>query len=463
MFFRKKEEPEIEEELAEEEEVQNSGAIYIILPVILQFVLGALVFLRSRNAAITYLYAMVPMLFVTAALGTYAYNRGSDMKLFTAMTCLASMGIALQITIEYVYHPVGAPYSAIKYAISLAIAVAFVAFYHLFRLLLNKSFTIWLMFALAAAVYIVLMVNGIDANGNGTTAWFTIGNLTVQLTDFIKVAAVMFYSALFSVKNKRDDRSILTISTLFFLMNLVGSVLIHELGSFFILYGLHLSVLYIFLPHSKMKRVYLLTVFITTIVLLAGAYMLYKILLPYAEAGTLNSFTALIWPIVKKVYLRFSITANLVNDPYGAGYQLLQGKRALWMSGFFGNTVNFVEIPVPDSDMAFISLVNSFGLPIGFLAVLLFAQILFSGGELSVSLLKKNRQDAVVVYGITVMLFAQAMFVILGSCNVIPLAGLPIPFLSRGFTYQSIVFCFSGLLLHLSEDNADPEGGVHEV
>ena len=133
------------------------------------------------------------------------------------------------------------------------------------------------------------------------------------------------------------------------------------------------------------------------------------------------------------------------------------------MSGFFGNTVNFVEIPVPDSDMAFISLVNSFGLPIGFLAVLLFAQILFSGGELSVSLLKKNRQDAVVVYGITVMLFAQAMFVILGSCNVIPLAGLPIPFLSRGFTYQSIVFCFGGLLLHLSEDNADPEGGVHEA
>ena len=190
--------------------------------------------------------------------------------------------------------------------------------------------------------------------------------------------------------------------------------------------------------------------------------MLYKILLPYAEAGTLNSFTALIWPIVKKVYLRFSITANLVNDPYGAGYQLLQGKRALWMSGLFGNTVNFVEIPVPDSDMAFISLVNSFGLPIGFLAVLLFAQILFSGGELSVSLLKRNRQDAVVVYGITVMLFAQAMFVILGSCNVIPLAGLPIPFLSRGFTYQSIVFCFGGLLLHLSEDN-EPEGGVYEA
>ena len=461
MLFRKKNEPEYEiTETAEEAEKTSSGASYIILPVILQFLLGALVFLHSRSAAVIYLYAMVPMLLVTAALGTYAYNRGSNMKLFTAIICLASIGIALQIIIEHLYVPVGAPYSAVKYAISLAIAAVFVAFYHLFRVLLNKSYTVWLMFIVTGAVYALLLFSGIDANGNGTTAWFTMGSLTIQLTDFVKVAAVMFYSALFSSETAQDEHRILTISTLFFLLNLVGSVLIHELGSFFILYGLHLSVLFIFLPHSKTKRIYLLTVFITTVALLAGAYMLYKILLPSAEAGTLNSVTALIWPIVKKVYLRFSITANLVNDPYGAGYQLLQGKRALWMSGLFGNTVNFSQIPVPDSDMAFISLINSFGLPLGFLAVLLFMIIMLSGGELSISLLKKNRQDAVVVFGITVMLFAQAMFVILGSCNVIPLAGLPIPFLSRGFTYQTIVFCFSGLLLHLSEDGTESEGGA---
>ena len=60
-----------------------------------------------------------------------------------------------------------------------------------------------------------------------------------------------------------------------------------------------------------------------------------------------------------------------------------------------------------------------------------------------------------VVYGVTVLLFAQAMLVILGSCNIIPLAGLPIPFLSRGGTYQTIVFCFAGLLLHMSEYGGD--------
>ena len=468
MLFGKKEEPEIEAGY-EEEETSDSGAGYIVAPVILQFILGALVFVHSRSAGVTYLYAMVPMLFLTALLGTYCYNRGSDMKLFAAFALLTSMGIALQILIDEIYTPVGDPFSALKFGIALALAFVMILFYEAFRRFLNKPYTVWIMFAGSVLVYIILLINGLDANGYGTTAWIRLGSLTIQLTDFVKLAAVMFYSSLFSSERKYSERGIIWISTAYLLINLAGSVLIHELGSFFILYGLHLTVLFIFLPHSKHKRIYLLIVFFSAVILLVSAYMLYKIMLPYAEAGTLNPVMSLIWPIVKKVYLRFSITANLVNDPYGAGYQLLQGKRALWMAGLFGNTVNFVQIPVPDSDMAFISLVNSFGLPMGFIAVFCFMRIMISGGKLSISLLAKDKQDAVVVFGVTVMLFAQAMFVILGSCNVIPLAGLPIPFLSRGFTYLTIVFFFSGLLLHLSETGDDDEetveygGEIHDA
>ncbi len=69
--------------------------------------------------------------------------------------------------------------------------------------------------------------------------------------------------------------------------------------------------------------------------------------------------------------------------------------------------------------------------------------------------LKKNPQDAVVAFGAAAMLFMQAIIVILGSCNIIPLTGLPIPFLSRGFTYQTITLCFAGILLKLSMENEE--------
>ena len=195
---------------------------------------------------------------------------------------------------------------------------------------------------------------------------------------------------------------------------------------------------------GKKKRIYLLTIAIATISAIVILFLLYKILAPSAAAGTLNGLTRILWPIVRKVYLRFSITANINSDPYGAGFQLFQGKRALWMSGLFGNTVNFTAIPVPESDMAFVTLVNSFGMPL---------QVGIRGSELSRRLILTDKQDAVVAYGATVLLFMQAMLVILGSCNIIPLAGLPIPFLSRGGTYQAIVFFFAGILLQMSERN----------
>ena len=73
-----------------------------------------------------------------------------------------------------------------------------------------------------------------------------------------------------------------------------------------------------------------------------------------------------------------------------------------------------------------------------------------SGSELALEKMHTSRAQAVAVYCMTVLICAQAAVVILGSCNLIPLAGLPIPYLSRGGTYQTIVLCFSGLLLYLS-------------
>lgn len=136
---------------------------------------------------------------------------------------------------------------------------------------------------------------------------------------------------------------------------------------------------------------------------------------------------------------------------------MLQGKKALWMGGFFGNTVNFSAIPVAESDMAFVALICTLGFPLAFFALIQLTRIAIHGGELARKLLPKEPQDAVVVFGAAAMLFIQGAIVILGSCNVIPFTGLPIPFLSRGFTYQAIVFCFTGILLHLSQEGEEED------
>lgn len=445
------------EEVTEEEIADDtSSSKYIIFPIVIQIIMAGLLYLRSHTAALNYLYALIPLLFGTSFTGTYVYNRNGDMKLFSAAATLTSIGTALQILIDQVYDPLTS-FSYIKLIAAFAIAIVFVMLYNFFRKLLNHKWMVYAMMGFSGLVYIVLLICGSDPNGYGTSAWIRIGSTTVQLTEFTKVAAVMFYSALFSSETSHDDDQILLLSSLFFGINLIGSILIRELGSMFILYFLHLSVLYIFMNKGTKKKIYLLVIFFATLAVLAGVFILYKLILPAHDAGTMNSLETMIWPILNKIHTRFSITANINSDPYGSGYQLLQGKKALWMAGWFGNTVNFNAIPVAESDMAYIALVNAFGHLMGFFVVFLFLRIMLSGSELSRKLLKENKQDSVVVYGATVLIVMQAMIVILGSCNIIPFAGLPIPFLSRGGTYLALVFCFTGLLLHMSEESDEDE------
>ena len=461
MLFRK---PDSTETMPSAAETVDHSDRYVVTSILLEILYAGILFLKGADLALTYVYALIPMLLITAVFGTYLYNRDADMKLFGAITKLTASGIALQILADAVYHP-QTTFSLLKYGISFVFLFFFLVFYRLLKKLLNHPFMIWMSLAASAAVYIVLAIWGIDPNGYGTHAWVRIAGYTVQLTDLTKIAAVLFYASLFSSRHEHTDSGILKISSLFFFINMAGSIWIKELGSFFVLYFMHLSILLIFMDHNKTKRIYIISIVAASVLAVAMAFVLYKWMLPGYNAGTLNSLQLMIWPYVKKIYTRFSITANINMDPYGAGYQLLQAKKALWMSGLFGNTVHFNALPVAESDMAFVAFVSNFGFLLGFYVFLQFLRIFLSGSELSRSLLKYERQDSIVVYGITVILFLQAMFVILGSCNVIPFAGLPIPFLSRGNTFQSIVFAFSGLLLQLPmhKNPIVEEGGdVHD-
>lgn len=446
----------VKDDREQDTEEETSGTRYIIIPILIQLLMALLLFLRSRTAALNYLYALIPLLFAASFIGSYVYNRNGDMKLFSSAAILTTVGTALQLLIDQIYDPITS-FSTIKLIVSFVVAIVFVMFYTLFRKLLNKSMMVYVMMVITAAIYTILLISGSDPNGYGTSAWIRIGGITIQLTDFTKVAAIMFYSALFSSKTSHDDNQILVLSSIFFVINFIGSLLIKELGSFFILYFLHLSILYIFMNKGKKKKLYLLFIFFITIGALFLAFMLYKLILPSHDAGTMNAVSKALWPFLNKIHQRFSVTANINADPYGAGYQLLQGKKALWMAGWFGNTVNFHAIPVAESDMAYIALVNAFGHIFGFFVIFLFLRIMLSGSELSRKKMKEEKQDAVVAYASTILIVLQAMIVILGSCNIIPFTGLPIPFLSRGGTYLTLTFCLIGLLLHMSEEYEDEE------
>lgn len=243
-----------------DEKITKTDTSGIVIPICVEVLVAVVLFLKNVNSGIQYLYALIPLLILTAFIGTFLYNRDGDMKLFGCIAVLTAIGTGLQIHIDQVYDPISS-FSFLKNMAGLGIAAVFIVFYRLIRRLLNFNATCHVMMAVSALLYGILIVKGIDPNGYGTSAWISVGSFTVQLTDFTKISALLYYASLFSARKPRGDRQILIHSSIFFGINLIGSLLIRELGSFLILLFLHLSILFIFMRKSRFKRIYLIVLF----------------------------------------------------------------------------------------------------------------------------------------------------------------------------------------------------------
>lgn len=419
---------------------------YILLAIFLELSVFLLLFFKDVDIALKFSLHLIPILLITLFLGTFIYNRLGDLKLFLAVSVLTTIGLAYQLYADTIY-PIHGYFSLLKFWLGISIGLFFTLFYKLFYRISYYSFSPYIFTFLSIVLYIILFLKGFDPNGYGTTAWLQIYGLTFQLTDGIKIISLFFYSSLLAEQDKKSTKYILLFASIYLLINLLGSLKIHELGSFYILVFLHLACLFIYLPHSNIKRYYLIFLVLFFCISILLFLYIYQILKPFAEQKALSTFSQFLWSIAKKIHERFSITTNLQADPYGTGFQLYQGQKALLMAGLFGNNIGFNQIPVVESDMAFIGLVNCFGHIVGIIVIILFGYILKRGSYIAQRLIPISRQKSIFAYGLTILIFLQAFLTILGSCNIIPLAGLPIPFLSRGGTYQMIVFSLMGVLL----------------
>jgi len=141
------------------------------------------------------------------------------------------------------------------------------------------------------------------------------------------------------------------------------------------------------------------------------------------------------------------------NDPLGAGYNVIQAKVAIGSGGLLGKgflhgtqtQLNF--IPKQWTDFIFCVPGEEFGF-IGALVVFgLFAVLLFHGIKLAST--AKNRFGSLIAIGFTA-LFTFHMLVNIGmTMGLMPVVGIPLPFLSYGGSSLCSYMIMAGLLMNV--------------
>lgn len=306
---------------------------------------------------------------------------------------------------------------------------------------------------------------------SGSKSWFGVGGLGGQPSEFAKVATILALAAFLA-------RTTTTLSNVKHLLIAIGIVVAPmililaqpDLGTTVVFFAMLLPVLYwagasnfilaaiIAAVLSAAAALFGTLTFLITLVI-AGV-LLYLTRQNRFAAAVAFALTLAIGLSVQAVYerlpayqqKRISSFLNPELDPKGASYNVLQSKVAIGSGGFFGKgylqgtqtQLNF--IPEQWTDFIFCVPGEEFGFLGASVVLILFTGLLLHG--IKVAYLSKNKFASAAAIGIT-GIFAIHMLINIGmSMGMLPVIGIPLPFLSYGGSALIANMVMVGLLMN---------------
>ncbi len=162
-----------------------------------------------------------------------------------------------------------------------------------------------------------------------------------------------------------------------------------------------------------------------------------------------------VWMLLKDYQRRRILTfLDPTHDPLGAGYHIIQSKIAIGSGmitgkGYLQGTQNALSfLPEEHTDFIFSVLAEEWGLVGAATLIGLFAVLVFRG--LSIAHRCRDPFGKVLAVGIVALLFWQVVINIGMTMGLMPVVGVPLPFISYGGSSTITVAICVGLLMNVS-------------
>jgi cell division protein FtsW (lipid II flippase) len=170
----------------------------------------------------------------------------------------------------------------------------------------------------------------------------------------------------------------------------------------------------------------------------------------------------LLYFLFDHVQTRIDIWLDPFVDPSGAGYQVIQALHAFARGGLIGTGLGGglpsiggrPPIPALHTDFPFAALGEELGL-VGILAILGLYLVLVQRG-LRIASAAQDEFRAILAAGLSLVIGVQAFIIAAGNLKMIPLTGITLPFVSYGGSSLLANAVIVGLLIALSERAREP-------
>jgi rod shape determining protein RodA len=255
----------------------------------------------------------------------------------------------------------------------------------------------------------------------GSARWFSVGVLFLQPTEFAKIAAILLLARYFD-KTQNHPRDLRWI--------IVAFIWVMGLGIWILL-------------QPNLSNVVVLMVILAALLWFNGIQL--KHLLLFGVIGFLListvvglSAVGIRIPFLQE-YQQQRIANFILPDPnatFGATYNVQQALIAIGSGGLFGKgyghgtQTQLRFLKVRHTDFIFSAISEEFGLVGGLLVILIIVLVIWR----CIRAAQKARDVAgmTIAYGVATLIFFQGMVNIGVNLNIVPVSGLPLPFISYG-------------------------------
>ena len=285
------------------------------------------------------------------------------------------------------------------------------------------------MLILALIGLVAVLIPGIGNDRNGAARWIEAGPVSIQPSEFAKLAIIIYVSAWLASRGPQISRFTLGFVPFVLILGVVGGLIVAE-------------------PDMGTTVIIVLTA--STLFFVAGA--------PLTHLGLLLGVgTGISYLVISQrdyqIERLMSFVTDPALDPQGAGFHITQLLIALGSGGPLGlgwseSRQKFFYVPGAHTDGVFAILGEELGF-IGLMFILgLFVFFLYRA--LRVTLKTADQFGMLLGIGIIAWISCQTLINIGGITRTIPLTGVPLPFLSYGGSSLITTMAGVGILLSVS-------------
>lgn len=289
------------------------------------------------------------------------------------------------------------------------------------------SFAHWSNVIYVINILVLLLVLFSGEEGGGAQRWIGIGSFRLQPSEFAKLALVITLSR--HLEKKKSLNTLQDLLTVFLHMAVPMMLIARQpdLGTALVLVAMTFGMMFI-------------------------AGISYKMLAGIISAGILS--LPLFWQILKPYQRdRILVFFNPYLDPLGKGYHVIQSKIAIGSGKLFGKglyqgTQSQLDfLPVKHTDFIFAVLGEELGFVGGVILISLYFMLLYY--SIRVAFKARDLLGTYMVVGVISMWAFQILVNIGMNVGIMPVTGIPLPFMSYGGSSFIMNMMAAGLVLNV--------------